>query len=496
MSPEQQPNNAPTSISQKPTAENMVQLLWNENACFHSEVDRKIATDFLIRIHERLVRGVINQETYSKAIDGLNFLIPKQNERGLRVIGDIILTPGRERLIRSRIEAKEVDITAPTGSWGSLPEVVKREIAGVSNFFIEMTDGCTNGCSFCFIAKKRPIREKMSFSGLERLLTFIKEYGKLPGHFRTLDHHYWGSDPFDAKWVVGGQEYDYLDFAKRYWSIIGIRKSALFVSTAIPIGEEFRVLRFADFLVNMYRQKLLTDYNCLRISLTNANKLRVEAIVRILEASIDNFSANPSTGSDISQIIEISENRDTNPRRMGSMWRSDLQKVNLNNIIPLCSDTMTIHCHSITGNIMQAASNERPDGFLYVPIMKTEYSGKRKIYTIVHSRDRVPSEKHFDLINYVDQTYPNPQITTIVEEGLNISKDVRTISDDPHRALLRLLDAYLCEFAGVWFPGEKRSFRKKLHNEFEVIEKHVATGAINKSIDYFMYFFNNNKRIE
>ena len=87
-------------------AEGMSEIIGSESACFHSEKDREIAQDILVRLTDRIDSGLINQETYRNALEALHTLIPRRNSEGRRVIADIVLTPAREKLIQSRLGRK------------------------------------------------------------------------------------------------------------------------------------------------------------------------------------------------------------------------------------------------------------------------------------------------------------------------------------------------------------------------------------------------------
>lgn len=67
----------------------------------------------------------------------------KKHEDGNRQIADIKITPLMEEKIKSRIHSKEVEVTSKHGSWGKLPEVVKKQIVKNNSLAIEMTTNCT-----------------------------------------------------------------------------------------------------------------------------------------------------------------------------------------------------------------------------------------------------------------------------------------------------------------------------------------------------------------
>ncbi|MCS7091847.1 MAG: hypothetical protein NZM26_00635, partial [Patescibacteria group bacterium] len=91
---------------------------------FHSLKDREIALYFLGQIKEKFRNGLIDERGYNEALATLDTLVPVKDEKGRRRIANIIITSQMEQTIQSRIDSKEVDVTALEGSWGKLPEEV------------------------------------------------------------------------------------------------------------------------------------------------------------------------------------------------------------------------------------------------------------------------------------------------------------------------------------------------------------------------------------
>ena len=317
------------------------------NACFHSETDVRIAQGIADRINSRILNGSIDQETYEKGIQGLRLLVPKRNDQGLRVIADITLTSRTEILVASRLESEEVDVTGPDGIWGGLPEVVKEEIAGNLGMEIQITDKCTNACRFCGLAKKGPVKQKLSIPSLETIFESYHTYQRpRRDKMRWANWLHGGSDPFDAKWKNGTNgDHDYTDLTDIYWKIFGYENNLLFTSTSVPIGEEFRILRFADSLMKRYKQQGFLLYNALRISLTNQNEVRVGAIANILDALYDTtmpgIEGYPPGYDDAG--IHITENRDRFHIPMGNIWKLPTTEIEIF-MIPYmnCRDTVLI----------------------------------------------------------------------------------------------------------------------------------------------------------
>jgi hypothetical protein len=101
---------------------------------------------------------------------------------------------------------------------------------------IQMTDGCTVACSWCYLNAQPYIQYAISFDSARR---FIKKYVRLLPDPTRL---YWASDPLD--WYDG--ERSYVDLVDEFYKAAGNKKSMV-TTTSLPMGTEFTLLRLIQW---------------------------------------------------------------------------------------------------------------------------------------------------------------------------------------------------------------------------------------------------------
>ncbi len=447
---------------------------------FNHAKDQSIAVNIFDKLTNRLLSREISAHAYLKAVEALNDLIPRRNHKGWRVISDIQVTPIMERVIHSRAVSPEIDIAAPEGSWGRLPEVVKKSIANESCMIIEINSTCTVRCSFCALAEKGPIEKKMQFNSVLQVVQYFAENKELTAgvNITYSDCLYWGSDPFDAKWQsADGSERDYCDMANAYWGIVSGKPRYLYSSTAVPIGEEMRILNFINELHKKLQGKEINQHNKFRISKTNANKKRVESIEKIVFALY---------GPDIfdSETVYISDNRHENVARAGKQWEAESMQITEWDILgPNCRDDVLIKIDALEGVIMQASSNERQMGELRFPIEEKTDDGTQ-IFTIPQH-----TEKPNDFANVFPwEVYPNTRLRiTAIKDGHETSR-VKVVTEDPHRAFLRvvgMLKKIIHDSGGEYekvSESYKKYFQQLVEEEIQLVQSYLDMGADNISM--------------
>lgn len=454
-----------------------------EEGIFLSPVDREIANDILDALKKRLKAKEIDIFPYCAAVGALDKLVPIKNQRGYRKIADINITPLMEKTILSRIESEEVDVAAQEGSWGILPGEVRRLIADNCNLLIEMATNCTVRCSFCALANKGAIEKKMSFDSVLAIVKFFHDNQKIPGDRYVTDGLYWGTDPFDTKWRTGDGELDYSNLAEEYWKTAQGKQRDLYTSTAVPIGEEMRVLRFAGIFAQKKKEGEIRSSIPLRISLTNANKERVGCMRVVLEALHGSSVISPD-------IIEISENRSDKVAMRGNAWTDENQIISTWDVTgPNCRDDVVIGVNSVDGVIMQAASNERPIGEIRFPVMQVSEGAAR--YTI-------PCHQHKANLQSarLNDIYPPSSVVEIeVNNSGSLQVAARTLTEDPHRAFLRMVGVFhrMAVLRGGKFkditPADKAEFCKILASEIELVQSYLDLGSDNWSMKAYMKLF-------
>ncbi len=454
-----------------------------DKSLFNSERDISIAKDILQRLCTRREEGRISEPRYLACLDSLDTLIPKRNEKNWRVIGGISISPVMESTIKSRLTSKEMDVAGKGGSWGSLHPDVKTEIASVANMIIEMTGTCTVKCSFCALSEKGPIERKISFSSLEKILKFYRNNQKIPSYQHKSDALYWGTDPFDAKWEnEKGEELDYSDVAQMYWRIMKGKQRFLYSSTAMPIGEELRILNFADMFLDKKEKEEINSLNNFRISRTNVNEKRVDAIKCILESL---------HGTLVPSDIDLSNNRNNNESKAGKKWDEDFDSLSTWDVVgPNCRDGVIVGVDAVTAVVMEASSNERPRGESRFSIVQKSSDGSVE-YTIPHHRESPNSGDR------AETYYLDTDVTKIKIDKNKSVREVQTITDNPHRAFLRMVYAYSTYKGDENIENSDRDdFQKRYQSEIDLVNIYLNSGSSNKAMTRFMSHFRDIKLIK
>jgi hypothetical protein len=398
-----------------------------ESYRFNSEKDRRIAADVAHRLRTAYEKDQLSLAALDRALTSLVALIPVDIGAGKRQLNGKLIAPGMERRIASRLESREVDLATPEGAWGRLPGIVKDRLTCFgAELKMEITSNCTVGCSFCSFADKGPIQTKASFASVEVIMDDYFQRQKRHGgasmtEGRIYDAFYWGSDPFDQKWAATETEpeRDYTDLAKAHQRI-SAQQRGIFTSTAIPVGEELRVLNYADQVLDGS-----ISNQSVRFSRTPANTERIDHLMNILTA------LHPWTYKrlNVTDIVRVAAR--------GDVWKNKVSASTWDITGPNCRDGTIVGVKGIETSIMQGTSPERPSGEIRAPL-ETVKDGVR-IFTIPRHAVR----PLLDGTERVNDLYPGIQydIISIDPEG---NKDYATeyVSDDPHRALLIVAGAW------------------------------------------------------
>ncbi len=437
-----------------------------ENGSFHSEVDRKIAAGFADALYGTYHNGLSTYQTYDTAMGSLWSLIPITEGDGKRYIAGKALSNVTEKWIASRLESPEVDLVGPEGAWGRLPSAVKEKILETTpDLCMEMTGNCTVACKFCSFADKGEISSKASFESIEAL---IQEFvGHQPSNSVVADFLYHGTDPFDAKWKTpSGGELDYLSIARSHAKITA-RRRALGTSTAVPIGEEFRVLYFANqFLTDPD----FTHGGSLRLSRSNANADRVDHIVNVTNG------ITPTKGIERFVISDVANN----VALRGSAWKRKLgRKINHWDIMgPNCFDGVVLGPRDARVNIMQGASPEQPNGEIRFPLDDDLGDGTH-LY-VVPVLYNIPDYKH--AVYNPAEIYPDTKVLVYTFDN-GVQREAAkygTVERYPHRALLRLMGAMTLYDYGTRKNGLSREaaqadFERNFSRDLEIVQAHLVS---------------------
>lgn len=392
------------------------------NPEYLSEEDKQITNDIAWMLRFRLADGAISQGEYDQSIQALSELVPHRNEKDQLMIGDVWVNRGREALIQSRVDAHEADIFEFQGSWARMPVEVKEEIIKQSSLLVEMTSGCTVGCNFCGLAQKGKVTSKLSFDSVKGLIDL---YAKKPPSFEIVecDMLYWGTDPFDVKWSDGRSFIDVYDYYKSRMN----NGRYLYTSTAIPVGEELKVLQFAYRHIGDIRRGSVNHHYQFRISRTNQNWRRAELINTVIRSLVGELQQSDN--------LEFSRNRnDTESRATEAEWKKSGPLDTWDVIGPNCKDSVITTPQEVVYVVMQAGSNHRPNGELREPVM-----GKRLFKLPVYQEKPVAEWASKAIIDaYPDSRY----IVFYPDTNGNLQKNEYIDVMDPHRALLRIVAMY------------------------------------------------------
>lgn len=142
---------------------------------------------------------------------------------------------------------------------------------------VELTTGCSLGCSFCGFSAPQLGAEKL---GVLDIFSMAED------SLNTNVFLYWGSDPFDWEQTLEGETYSYADLHRtlkylypRLW---------LYVSTAIPKGKENLVWENRD-VVN-------------RVSLSKWNRTRLKRILGDRLQNLPTLHMDRRINSDLTQL--------------------------------------------------------------------------------------------------------------------------------------------------------------------------------------------------
>jgi hypothetical protein len=479
-----------------------------EQGSFHSPVDQDIASELAASIRNNGRGRWIAPATCNEAFVALRALVPVTRPDGRREIAGRAIAPGAERWIASRLESPEVDLSGPDGAWGRLPEPVKRELTyHASGMRMELTGNCTAACGFCSFANKGAITSKASFDSVKDVMqyfadkdaaTYAWEYGGMDDMYgydrmssggygylnRTAitDSLYWGTDPFDAKWKTNsGGERDFRDVAKAHERIFRNGNRFLFTSTAVPLGEEFRVLDFAKHSVDAHNYN---SRHTLRLSKTDVNAARVDHMTRVLQG------ASPDTVAKLAVNDLLGAQ---SAARRGKVWGKDVapDAIRAWDIWgPNCVDGAIIGVDGVRGLIMQGASVERPHGETNTPIERgADGEGNREYEIPVYLQKKdidgqLPGPGYFRDAQTVN--------LRIAPDGTELARTKETHDTDPHRALLRLVGAFSdCKRAvangKATEETARAAFTQHLASSVATVRTHVATGADNPSMTQYLH---------
>ena len=425
-----------------------------EQGDFHSELDREIAAGVVNEIESVADRRQLGPEAYEGALDSVRALVPQVGDDGFRHIAGTRLTKKHEERIASRLKSAEIDMNSETGTWGGLPEPVKLHLARHGEGLnIEPASHCTVGCSFCVFANHGPIAAKASFGSILDIVEYFYKHQRLNGPRAVTDTLYHGSDPFDLKWQETNYERDYTDLGAAYRQIVGPGRE-LFTSTAVPLGEEWRVLRY---LIDKFDRE---DKESFRFSITNGNHERIKHIANII-----NFLDERQT----KQLMAHShvENAEFIVRRGQSFLKQD--EFRLRDIYgPESADRVVIGATAIRGVVLRGATMSYPYGY-------TQY----RLGLPVNGGRRYSIPRYYRATDDLDGSFYPPAIIDhlIVSSDGSVIEQTEVQRHDPFRALLRVAKGLDLMYEANNYQSDmamQRRFTELFTESLEDMRAHIA----------------------
>jgi|CXWL01.1.fsa_nt_gi hypothetical protein len=404
----------------------------------------------------------LHPESRKRGYEALDRLVPKRGHDGCRIIAGRRISPKVETLISSRINAQETDNLSPDKAFASLPKKVRELIQTSGNFGIslEMTDRCTVQCDFCGVADKGNISGKVSFESILGMIELFHHDSYMNGVYATKtpsDSFYWGTDPFDARWLdATGEDLDYVDIIEGHRKICGITR-AIYTSTAIPIGEELRVAAALMLFIEGRQKKSISTYSGFRISVNNSNKIRAEAVQTLIEAIYQKPVADLG--------VEISPNRSKDFLLAGEKVTEPTQVTMADVIGVNCMDGIIVGPGGIDVVIMAGTSSEIMSGEIRIPFSEVHEDG-----AIEYRVPRYYFKPRFSSDDDPKSYYPDPQLSLVVvfPDGRMVER-VDVLRDNPYRTHVRV-----AAILSLRELAEKDRSRKKIKELRELISNDVS----------------------
>ena len=404
----------------------------NDESLLPFEKDRLFASEvlkLLINLGEDGVGGVL----------ALNALVPSRNLDGTRQIADRRISRKLEEVIASRCGAAEIELEGPEGVWGSIPRVVREKMHKTGNIGIalEMTNRCTVMCDFCGFADKGKITVKTSFDSVVRV---IRDYYEDSEKYRThgnpwtpSDNFYWGSDPFDARWYdeATGADLDYGDVLEKHREICG-KKRMTYTSTAMPIGEELRILGVLLWFLRAKGGQKINYQSTFRFSITDVNEDRARLIQTIAESLYGKYLDKLG--------VEISSNRSKQPFLAGDRAINPGSSSLMDVIGVNCKDGLLLSLRGLEYLQMMGTSAEVVNGEVRHPVKSVLADGSIKYeFPNYYYKPEISTDSPGDF-------YPDVTMNTVtIKPDGKVCEESIVLVNDPCRKHIRLA-AIACHF--------------------------------------------------
>lgn len=398
----------------------------------------------------------LTEEKKVEALDYLWHLIPVKKPDGNTYIANRLVNDKQMKLIMSRRMAKEVDVVSENGVWGRLPKEVKETIIKNSNIAIQLTDNnCTVGCSFCGVSHYGPIEEKMSLMDSVALIREIL-YEKINNGMTNNLCLYGNNDSLDARWNHDGHELDIGDVIYNVGldvSMISKKEIPnLLISTAIPLGEEIRLLGLI-----IAAQKGMFYPTGIRMSIRQENLHVFLTLNNVLKGIFPRINLGLRV-----EGLYVNDCFDGNifPSRIRDWKTVDNENSHTTEKIKniSCEDMVIISPKKVESVCIQGASWERPSGMI-----RQSLENENGIYQIPKALYPRQTSK----VDVVGRYIKNMVIKYDKNNKLVSQEEIEV--RDPHRAMWKIII-------------DKKNGRRIDLEDIKLVEEHL-TGLKEKGLD-------------
>jgi hypothetical protein len=211
----------------------------------------------------------------------------------------------------------------------------------------------------------------------------------------------------------------------------------------------------------------------MRLSQTDANVGRVGHIMKVLAAAVPGGEAD---------VHAVTFQRRQGPALRGqNAWNrvkpEDIRPWDI--IGPNCADGVVVSVNGACGVIMQGASIERPHGEIReaVEAVPDEHGNRR--YAVPSQNVRVDADDGQDV-------YPDIPVTNVIvnPSGEVIERRTEVRTNDPHRAVLRLMGAwtYLRSSDAGRNADAATLFRQRFGESVDAVRQYLSSGNTNPSM--------------
>lgn len=292
------------------------------------------------------------------------------------------------RLVEMRLNATPIDMMIDAAKYS--PQEMK--LMTQSMTFFSLVDGCTGPCAWCGWMAKKTISRAVSFDS-------YTEYLKIYGKYLPPISLFGATDPFDVRDGTHGYQ-DYFQMTQKL-----APRSAVFTSTAIPLGTESEIARFIEECLFPSWVNGSINTKSFRISVNhdaNGNSHRVDALLFYLKKRrwprelIENIILNDVSSKDALHLRTFIKH----PERT----IHDISGIS-------CSDGVMYHpTRGFYASLMTAAITKTPMGLAE--------------YDLIPENAKIP--KHLWVVDFVNRVYygntpfsllPKSQIFSLTHEG-------------------------------------------------------------------------------